>query len=326
MARNWYLAVVCIGLCLSDSVAPVWAESRPLLVAVSSYRNRPMHPEILFFKVDSGGAVQPAGGIPAVPKRSDHHPALSADGRFCAFASEAEGQPCVVLLWSLLEKKLVDLPGLNDSPNAQAAPAISATGDLLVLDAWAKPSLPGRWDLLRYDVPAKKASPLALNQTRRDERAATVSGDGQTLVFTVAGDSPRPTDLALVNLSSGETDPLAEANSPGVETDPALSADGRWLAFVSDRNAKESGPDLFLFDRTMRSLADLSGLNSTGNEQAPCFSPEGRYLAFVTERLDGAGERDIALYDRERGVLISLPGLNSPLDDMDPALTWAIGE
>ena len=89
-------------------------------------------------------------------------------------------------------------------------------------------------------------------------------------------------------------------NSPSTDTEPALSADGRLLAFVSDRPAADSRQagtrNIYLYDRVAQRLLPTPGLNSPGQEQSPSISPDGRFLVFVSERLDGAGERDIYLY------------------------------
>jgi Tol biopolymer transport system component len=309
------LAWVCWPL------ASVGAAEPSLMIAVSSYRNRPMHPEILFYKVDASGNCLPSGGVTPVTKRSDHHPVFTADGKLCLFASESEGQPCVILAWDIAGQKPVDLPGLNESPHAQAAPAATGDGQQVFFEAWARPGFPGRWDLLRYDVKERKVTEVpGVNRPRRDERAVSVAGDGSRLVFTVAGETTRPTDLHLLDLKSGAVDALVEANSDGVETDPVISADGRYIAFISDRNAATSGPDVFLWDVAGRALVETPGLNSAGNEQAPALSPDGRYILFVSERLDGVGERDIFLYDRNQSRLLPLPGVNSLLDEMDPAI------
>lgn len=301
--------------------APVSAAEPSVLIAVSSYRNRPMHPEILFYKLDPSGVCAPAGGVTPVTKRSDHHPVFSGDGKLCLFASEAEGQPCVILAWDLAAQKLVDLPGLNESPHAQAAPAVTADGQVIFFEAWARPGFAGRWDLLQYSRKDGKVTTVGtINRPRRDERAATVSADGSRLVFTVAGENNRPTDLQLLDLRTGQVDNLSEANSDAVETDPALSADGQLLALISDRNAESNGPDVLLFDLAARTFVDAPGLNSAGNEQAPALSADGRYVVFVSERLDGVGERDVLLYDRQKGALVPLPGVNSVLDEMDPAI------
>jgi Tol biopolymer transport system component len=101
---------------------------------------------------------------------------------------------------------------------------------------------------------------------------------------------------------------------------PALSGDGRLVAFVSNRPGGQGGRDIYLYDRSPKKFLPLPGLNSEADEQSPSLSADGRYLAFVSERIGGAGERDIYLYDRETHKLLPTPGLNSKEDDFDPCL------
>src|SRR5947209_7686236 len=85
-----------------------------LLLAFASYRERPKHPKIYFYEHDGVATGKVVGSIDSVDLRSDYRPALSHDGRFCAFASELENQTGKVLLWDARERRLLDLPGLND--------------------------------------------------------------------------------------------------------------------------------------------------------------------------------------------------------------------
>src|SRR5205823_13940934 len=101
---------------------------------------------------------------------------------------------------------------------------------------------------------------------------------------------------------------------------PALSGDGRLIAFSSDRAGGAGGRDIYVYDRVDKKFLPLAGLNSEGPEQSPSLSADGRYVAFVSERLGGAGERDVYLYDRVAQKLLPTPGLNSKQDDFDPCV------
>lgn len=298
-----------------------------ILIAFSSYRERPKHPQIYFYEHDGVANGKVVGSVDTVNQRSDYHPSLSADGRYCVFASEKENETSRIFLWDAAEKKLVTLPKLNDSPNAQLHPTLSGDGRLLAFAAWDRPGSSQRWDVLGYDVPGQKFLALpAVNTTKFDERQPSLSGDGRWLAYV----SNRPdgaglSDLQLYDRTAGKLVEVPGLNAPGLDFTPSLSGDGNLIAFASDRPGCVGGRDVYLFDRKAGKLLPLPGLNSVAHEQTPCLSPDGRYLAFVSERVRGAGERDVYLYDRAAGKLLPTPGLNSKREDMDPCVVVVQG-
>src|SRR5438552_1597649 len=86
-----------------------------LLIAFASFKDRPKQPTIHFYEHDGVGEGKIVGSIDTTNLRSDHHPVLTRDGRYCAFASELENQNSRIFLWDRSEKKLVTQPIINDS-------------------------------------------------------------------------------------------------------------------------------------------------------------------------------------------------------------------
>ena len=64
---------------------------------------------------------------------------------------------------------------------------------------------------------------------------------------------------------------------------PAISPDGKWLAFASNRL---QNAELYLMDLNTRSLRQLTHTDEL-DEYMPAFSPDGKSIAFVTERTRG---------------------------------------
>lgn len=320
------LRTLLIALTLACGFAPHAeplraSEPVKLLIAFASYKDRPQSPQLLFYEhsgIDTGKLL---GGVPAVAKRSDHHPCFSGDGRFCAFASEAEGQPCTIQVFDRVDNRLLELPTLNDTPNMQAGPTLSLDGRWLIAEAWSRPQFTGRWDLLQYDLARKAVSNLPrVNLAKGDERHPALSGDGRFLAYVSNQSGNGPTDIALVTWPDGDNVDLPGVNSDANDTEPWLDATGRYLAFASDRTGGEGGRDIVLYDREAKHFVPLPGVNTAGQEQSPALTPDGRFLVFVSERLDGAGERDVLLYDIPQKKLLPLPGMNSPRDDFDPCV------
>lgn len=293
-----------------------------LLLAFASFRERPLHPRIYFYEHDGVSQGKIVGSIDAVNQRSDYHPALSHDARWCVFASELENQTSRISLWDMTEKKLVTLPLINDSPNAQLDPTITGDGKFVTFAAWDRPGASQRWDVLLYDLAAKKMAELpGLSTQPFDERMPAFSGRGRFLAFVsnIKG-GKGGTDIYLYDRTEKKVVALPEMNAPALDITPSLNHDASLVAFVSDRPGGEGGRDIYLFDRTAKKFLPLPGLNSPANEQTPWLSADGRYLAFVSERLSGEGERDIYLYDRQSAKLLPTPGLNSKKEDFDPCV------
>lgn len=109
--------------------------------------------------------------------------------------------------------------------------------------------------------------------------------------------------------------PGAEGNGPSIE--PAVSADGRYVAFSSLADNLVPGDDnglqdVFVHDRQTGATTLLSvGLNGEGADgfsEAPAMSADGRFVAFqsVASNLvpyDNNMESDVFVYDREAATL-----------------------
>jgi Tol biopolymer transport system component len=311
------LALALVALTLA---APSAQAAPRLLLAFASFRERPRHPKVYFYEHDGASKGKIVGSVDPVNQRSDYQPRLSADGRFCAFASELENQTGRISFWDRKERKLIDLAGLNNSPNGQLGPALSGDARLLAFSAWNRPGAGNRWNVLLYDVTARKLLDLpGLNRPGADARMPALSPDGRWLAYASnARGGAGLTDVRLYDRKAGKHVAVPGLNSANMDVEPSLSADGKLIAFVSDRPGGSGGRDVYLYDRVAAKLLPLPGLNSAAHEQSPSLSADGRFLAFVSERVGGAGERDVYLYDRKTSKLLPTPGLNSKAEDFDP--------
>ncbi len=307
------------------------AKPAKLLIAFASTRERwdPPYPKIHFYEHDGVANGKLLEAIDTISKgtnnsRADMHPALSRDGRYCAFASQfgiANGGQTEI--WDRKEKKLLELKALHGLLKThQMGATQSADGQLVAFTAWAWPGASIRWNVLLYDTTAKKVLDLPkLNGEAFDQRMPALSADGRFLAYA---SNAKPgvglTDIYLYDLKEKTVMALPEMNSKSADLQPALSGDGRLIAFASDRPGGVGSRDIYLYDRAAKKFLPLPGANSLAAEQSPSLSADGRYLAFVSERLNGAGERDIYLYDRQTQKLLPTPGLNSKQDDFDPCV------
>jgi Tol biopolymer transport system component len=332
MSRSVFCLVVVIASVTPGPAPAAPKEAGPsLLLAFASVRERraPPYPKVYFYLHDGVANGKLLGSIDSITKgtnftRSDMHPCLSRDGRFCTFSAQfGTTDGARIEIWDRKEKKLLPMPKLNDSRDVhRMGPSLTGDGARVAFSAWAKPGGSSRWGVYLFDRTADKLLDLpGLNGETVDRRMPALSGDGRFLAFASnAKGGVGLTDVYLYDLKEKKVLSLPEMNSKSTDMQPSLSEDGKLVAFTSDRPGGKGGRDIYLYDRLARKFLPLPGLNSSYHEQSPSLSADGRYLAFVSERRDGAGERDIYLYDRKTQKLLPTPGLNSKEDDYDPCV------
>lgn len=176
-----------------------------------------------------------------------------------------------------------------------------------------------------------------------------ISDDGRWVLFTslatnlVAADTNDVSDIFLhdrdrdgngvLDESGGVRTSRINVGMNGVEADgaseqPAISGDGRYLAFASDATNLVPGDtngqrDIFVVDRqtghTARVSVGSDGAQSNGPAGAPTLSLTGRFVAFVSlaDNLivgDNNGVPDIYLHDRDadgNGILDETGGITT---------------
>ena len=131
-----------------------------------------------------------------------------------------------------------------------------------------------------------------------DSVAPALSADGRCVAFAsraqlVAADMNGNWDVYVRDLSSGTivwaSVGLGGAQPGGDSTRPALSADGRWVAFESSAAALVAGDtnqklDVFVRDlatgTTVRASVDSAGSQVFGDSRRPALSADGRCVGF----------------------------------------------
>ena len=126
--------------------------------------------------------------------------------------------------------------------------------------------------------------------------AATLLFAAERTVETVVYTALRPNDWDICRFESAGKPARRLTSGPGLDYNPAISPDGRWLVFCSERNGN---PDLFLVDLKNPGTPRLL-LGGAAMEDAPTFSPDGRQLAFVSTREGNADIYVVAFDSRKK--------------------------
>jgi hypothetical protein len=102
MARLVVTMLLGAAPLLALAQQPAGDPPKRLLIAFSSYRDRPKHAQVYFYEdgVSKGMIV---GSIDTVQNRQDYHPILSRNGRFFVYLFDRHTQ------------KLLPTPGLNST-------------------------------------------------------------------------------------------------------------------------------------------------------------------------------------------------------------------
>ena len=191
-------------------------------------------------------------------------------------------------------------------------------------------------------------------QANDESFTAVMSLDGRFVAFQSAAtnlvpdDTNAAWDVFVHDRATGRTERVSVsstgAQSPNGGGSPAISGDGRYVAFVSGSNALVPGDmaclgtgcsNIYLRDRlagqTTRVSVTQDGMPPNGSSHSPTLSADGRVVAFVSSAsnltaLDLNGPRpDVFERDLLLGSTINVTGMAPPLPLAPPIVAPAFG-
>jgi Tol biopolymer transport system component len=221
----------------------------------------------IFLKDTSGGSVKRISTDMAGNEADgdSDKPAISADGRFIAFSSDAtnlvpddtNGQVDVFLkdaqtgAISLISTNAAGEQG--DEANGFTSLAISADGRYVAFDSRSTNMVPDdtnqKADIFLKDTQTGQITPISADPSGQlgledSYSSVSLSADGRLVAFSsdapnlVAGDTNNKRDVFLKNTATGAVTIIsadaAGAQASGKSDNPSISADGRLVAFESD--------------------------------------------------------------------------------------------
>lgn len=184
-----------------------------------------------------------------------------------------------LIILDLDENRILTSPWVTETDALETFPVFSADGRFVYFCRAEPPALPDSISSLRYDLCriAFDASAgewgdridtvYAAQEHGKSVCHPKTSPDGRFLSFTVAdyGTFPiwhRETDLHLMDLQTGETDPLEIVNSDRSDTYHSWSSNSRWFVFASKREDGLYGKPYFCY------------VDSTGKAHKPFVLPQ----------------------------------------------------
>ncbi|HEX9725805.1 MAG TPA: Ig-like domain-containing protein, partial [Vicinamibacteria bacterium] len=288
-------------------------------------------------------------------------PSTSSDGRWTAFESNAtnlvphdNNRAQDILVRDRLSGETVRVSvgrngkqGNKDSGHA----SIGGDGRFVAFESWASNLVDGdtnrKRDVFVHDREDGKTTRVSTasdgSQGKDDSGAPVISADGRFVAFESkatnliwAGGGRLPShhygakayqqiylhdretgDLKLVSISS------SNERGNGDSSEPAISGDGRFVAFASE--AKNLVPDdtnwkrdIFVHDRetgeTTRMSLSSEGVQADRHSSAPVIDDTGQFVAFASDARnlvpgDTNGKTDVFLHDRATGeaTRVSVP-------------------
>jgi Tol biopolymer transport system component len=266
-------------------------------------------------------------------------PAISADGRFVAFASSAtnlvkgdrnQAADIFVRDRAAGTTERVTVVGRRTEANGESSnPSISPDGRFIAYSSGADNLVPGDTnftsDVFLLDRATGALQRVSVSsagdQADNASGSPAVSADGRLVAFASDASNLVPgepndsaSDVYLRDVQTGTTEGISTASTGIVRHSggPAISPDGRFVAYHSWDGGLVPGDtndryDVFVLDR-MSGVLERVSVNSAGVEgnndsTSPSISSDGRYVAFTSDAdnlVTGDGNFDIDVFVRDR--------------------------
>jgi Tol biopolymer transport system component len=203
-------------------------------------------------------------------------------------------------------------PSLSDDGHKLAYSAVGENGNTVI---WVRQIGTNATDIA---TPRPSSAPFG------DAYGGRLSGDGRWLVFTWVARDGSGSHVYLTDLTSGATTLVDRAGGAtgavanGFSSHPAVSSDGRFVAFSSSaRNLGANARGVRVYVRDIRTgTTALVSSRADGSAFEPAISADGARVAYTSTR---GGRSRVVVYERATGTVTAISG-NKGIS-FDPALS-----
>jgi len=242
------------------------------------------------------------------------HPRLSGDGRYLVYETADQ----IVLRDRHGNTEQIVGPGHRPLISADGRIILLTSGHDVFLQNVESPTV----TRVGADVPG-------LDAALTSSTSASVSADGRLVAF-----ASRPRHATARTHESAVFTTDIEHNVTrriGAGWTPAISADGRYVAYVRDERRRTHIFVTDLHDGTTRMITkSVRGGAANGSSASPALSSDGRFVVFQSEASDLVQEEDfnllwdIFLYDQSTGTTTRVSG-DRDQAWMEPSVAPSIG-
>ncbi len=275
---------------------------------------------------------------------------ISPNGNKIQFTGQVDSSSRTILQQHHFGMELTEVVGFNYKgialPVSEGRFCTNYTGDIIAFSApeyrlrgWVLGDSNNFSDIIVRIVSEGKTISLTVGAGEQGEAVAgspRTNIDGSVVVFhsfgsnLVAGDTNEKSDVFIREMSGAVVRimPSASVQPNGHSYDPVISADGRWVAFVSEATnfpgaSNSNGrPNVFLYDRQtghirLVSRSRFGPVAANGVSFEPSISADGRYVAFTSgaiDLVDAPAQREyfVYVYDRIRDQVTRVGGAVAP--------------
>ncbi len=251
---------------------------------------------------------------------------VSADGRFVAFSSNARLAPGdgntasdLYVLDRVTGSVSLETPVTGEHSGSASAPQLSASGRFLVYEALAVTAgIPARSIMLRDRLAGVTRALPGRVAPQSGSRSPRISSAGDRVAFSSSatdlvegadangpGEDVYVFDVVSARYERVSVDNRGRQSATGTSFGPAMSADGRYVAFSSNARLDDASiasekrgaiVNVFLRDTlrgiTIRISVAAGDSLANGPSYDPSVSDDGRYVAFVSEATNLVKGRD----------------------------------